>query len=557
MAFSLRSFSLVRFVFFSVSSVMCAVAPAQGGEGAWTASGPPGTVTAISPGKNGHTYAITSSGLYQSVDAGESWARVGPAPLCSPGSTLILDDVYEDLLYSAGNGVCRTKFGGFEWIQAGGLPQTASGVRAVADGWGVVFALGRDLGLSWSFDFGLTFEALSIPFQEPLSLAVDPNSRAHIYVGTAAGQIFRSLNTGRSWTPIGKGLPAAPILDLAAVQLGPCPPSCAQFPILYAAVAGNGLYRSVDGGETWAASSAGLPAGDVLSLTVDPMFANVLYTGSNAGVFRSVDGGRTWLPLSSGLPQTGVRQVQTDSTGRFLIAVPAAGEGTFTYRLPDPTLTASGPSGTLLANTAATIALKLDFPQPEPIRLIVSSSDQSVVSTQNQSGYSFTPLTDSAVVSVWPVGAGTATVTVTLPALFGGASASVSTNVINPPPPEIGGTGPPNATAATRPFVLRIDFKDAYNIQNVVPTTRLYWNGAAPRETRLKGFCAMPCFYWLEADVTAADLAAGGTAQLTLVNPPAGGGTSAAFPFLVRSPDRAPLARGGRRPPPRVTNPRG
>jgi hypothetical protein len=514
-------------------------------------------VTAISPGKNGHAYAITSSGLYQSVDGGESWARVGPAPVCSPGSTLVLDDVYEDLLYSAGNGVCRTKFGGFEWIQASGLPQTASGVRAVADGWGIVFALGRDLGLSWSFDFGLTFEALSIPFQEPLSLAVDPNSRAHIYVGTAAGQVFRSLNTGRSWTPIGKGLPAVPILDLAAVQLGPCPPSCSQFPILYAAVAGNGLYRSVDGGETWAASSAGLPAGDVLSLTVDPVFPSVLYAGSGTGVFRSVDGGKTWVPLSSGLPQTGVRQVQTDSTGRFLIAVPAAGEGTFIYRLPDPTLTASGPSASVLANTATDIALKLDPPQPEPIKLIVSSSDQSVVSTQNPSSASLTPLTDSAVVSVWPVGAGTATVRVTLPALFGGATASVSMNVINPPPPEIGGTYPPNATAATRPFVLHIALKDAYNIRNVVPTTTLYWNGGAPRETRLKGICALLCSYYLEADVTAADLAAGGTAQLTLVNPPAGGGTSAAFPFLVRSSDRAPLARGGRRPPPRVTNPRG
>ena len=513
-------------------------------------------MTAISPGKNGHAYAITSSGLYQSVDGGESWVRVGPAPLCSPGSTLVLDDVYQDLLYSAGNGVCRTKFGGFEWIQASGLPQTASEVRAVAAGWGIVFAVGRDLGLSWSYDFGLTFEALPIPFQEPLSLAVDPNSRAHTYVGTAAGQIFRSLNNGRNWTLIGKGLPAAPILDLIAVQLGSCPPSCSQFPIFYASVAGNGLYRSVDG-ETWVASSAGLPAGDVLSLTVDPMFPNVLYTGSGTGVFRSVDGGKTWLPLSAGLPETGVRRVQTSSTGRFLIAVPAVGEGTFVYRLPDPTVTASGPSGTIVANNAVDIALKLDPPQPEPIGLIVSSSDQSVVSTQSPSGTRFTtPLTDSAVVSVWSVGAGTATVMVTLPALFGGASAAVSVNVINPPPPEIAGIDPPNATAMTRPFTLRIALKDGNNIRNFVPTTRLYWNGGTPRETRLKGICLMPCWYWLEADVTAADLAAGGTAQLTLVNPPAGGGTSAAFPFLVRSPDRAPLTRGGRRPPPRVTSPR-
>ena len=544
-----------RFVLLFVSSVSCAVAAAQAGAGVWTASGPPESVTAlaVSPGKDGHAYAITSAGLYQSVDAGESWARAGSTPPCSPTPTLVLDDVYEDLLYAAGNGVCRNKFGGFEWIQASGLPQMATGVRAVRAGWGTVFALGKNLGLSWSIDFGLTFEAISIPFQEPLSLAVDPNSTAHIYVGTAAGQIFRSHDLGRSWTSIGTGLPAAAILDLAANQAG----QYSQVPTLYAAVAGNSLYRSADGGETWTASSAGLPA-EVLFVTVDPMFPNILYTGSSTGVFRSVDGGRTWLSLSSGLPQAGVRQVQTNSTGRFLIAVPAAGEGTFVYRLPDPTLTASGPSGTILANTTTSIALKLDPPQPEPTPLTVTSSDQSVVNPQNPYGFGayFAPLTDSGAVSIQPVGAGTATITVTLPALFGGASASFRVNVINPQPPEIQSAYPVNATAEKSPFTLQVFLKNASNNVSVVPLTTLYWNGTS-RETRAKGICAGLCSSWLEIDVTAADLAAGGTVQLTLVNPSPGGGTSAPFSFLVRSPDRAPLALGGRRPSPRVTNPRG
>lgn len=517
----------------------------------WTASGPPGTVTAlaVSPAKNGHAYAITSAGLYQSVDAGESWVKARLTSPCSPTPTLALDDVYEDLLYAAGNGVCRTKFGGFEWIQASGLPQTATGVRAVSAGWGTIFALGKDLGLSWSIDFGLTFEGIPIPFQEPLSLAVDSNATSQIYVGTATGQIFRSFNLGRSWTKsAGMGLPTAAILDLAARHYF-------TVPTLYAAVAGNGLYRSADGGETWTASSAGLPAGDASSVTMDPMFANVLYTGSSTGVFRSIDFGHTWLPFSSGLPQVGVRQVQTNSTGRFLIAVPADGEGTFVYRLPDPTLTASGPSETLLANAATTIALKLDPPQPEPIVLTMTTSDPSVVNPQNPpfGGY-FAPLTDSAVVSIWPVGAGTATVTASLPALLGGASASVQVTAINPPPPEIGGAYPANATAERPPFTLQVFLKNA-NV-SVVSSTTVYWNGV-PRETRVKGVCAVLCGFWLEIDVTAADLAAGGTVQLTLVNPPPGGGTSAAFPFLVRSPDRAPLSRGGRRPSPRVTNPRG
>ena len=293
-----------RFVLLFVTSVCCAVAVAEAGVGVWTPSGPPGNVTAlaISPGEKGHAYAITSAGLYQSLDAGESWARAGPTPPCSPTLALVMDDVYEDLLYAAGNGVCRNKFGGFEWIQASGLPQMATGVRAVSGGRGTVFAVGKDVGLSWSIDFGLTFEALSIPFQEPLSLVVDPNSTSHIYVGTAAGQIFRSYDLGRSWTTVGTGLPAAAILDLAINEQN----QYAKVPTLYAAVAGHSLYRSADGGETWNASSSGLP-GDVLLVTGDPLYSDILYTGSSNGVFRSVDRGRTWLPLSSGLPQAGIR----------------------------------------------------------------------------------------------------------------------------------------------------------------------------------------------------------------------------------------------------------
>ena len=85
---------------------------------------------------------------------------------------------------------------------------------------------------------------------------------------------------------------------------------------LYAGTAGassdasgfQGIYKSTDGGVTWAAINKGLESilGNHLTtattLVVDPANRSVLYFGtSNAGVFRSTDGGATWSPLNDGL----------------------------------------------------------------------------------------------------------------------------------------------------------------------------------------------------------------------------------------------------------------
>jgi hypothetical protein len=81
--------------------------------------------------------------------------------------------------------------------------------------------------------------------------------------------------------------------------------------VLYAGMDGlGGLYRSVDGGNTWQAASQGLPAGAWLTtLTADPdhagiVFAGVRYPAENhpeAFLFRSSDGGLTWRSSSAGL----------------------------------------------------------------------------------------------------------------------------------------------------------------------------------------------------------------------------------------------------------------
>jgi hypothetical protein len=70
---------------------------------------------------------------------------------------------------------------------------------------------------------------------------------------------------------------------------------------------GGGVYRSADGGATWALISAtgGLPPGPVSFLTGDPgnpyRFYATIQGPSSTGIYRSDDGGLTWAPKDQGL----------------------------------------------------------------------------------------------------------------------------------------------------------------------------------------------------------------------------------------------------------------
>lgn len=58
---------------------------------------------------------------------------------------------------------------------------------------------------------------------------------------------------------------------------------------VYAGTQGDGVYRSADGGESWA--QAGLSDFDVFSLAAG---GGTVYAGTWDGVYRSVDGGDSW-----------------------------------------------------------------------------------------------------------------------------------------------------------------------------------------------------------------------------------------------------------------------
>jgi photosystem II stability/assembly factor-like uncharacterized protein len=137
-----------------------------------------------------------------------------------------------------------------------------------------------------------------------LAVAGVPTEPAHFYFGSVNGGVWETVDAGRTWQPVFDGQPVGSIGALAVAPSNP--------KVIYAGsgeadmrsdiAQGDGMYRSADGGRTWA--RAGLEdTQQIGKILVDPRDPDTLLVaalghpyGPNAerGVFRSRDGGRSW-----------------------------------------------------------------------------------------------------------------------------------------------------------------------------------------------------------------------------------------------------------------------
>ena len=141
--------------------------------------------------------------------------------------------------------------------------------------------------------------------------AVD-SSFATVYVAAASGGVWKSTNSGTTWTPIFTDYGSANIGDIAVYQPDPnivwvgTGESCTRNSIGW----GDGVYKSTDGGATFV--NVGLEdthhISEVLTHPSDPDIAYVAaqghlwgYTGDR-GLFKTTDGGATWVKLGADLP---------------------------------------------------------------------------------------------------------------------------------------------------------------------------------------------------------------------------------------------------------------
>ncbi len=157
-------------------------------------------------------------------------------------------------------------------------------------------------------------------------LVLDPRDGRTLLLAAKTGHlgptVFRSLDSGRNWAEA-KQPPAfktaAPNETGRAVDsvFWLTPGHHSEPDVWYAGTAPVGLFRSLDGGVTWAEVAGfnqglyarikdkvmDIPDGSLLhSVLVHPSDPRHLYIGlSTGGVFESMDGGSSWMPLNKGV----------------------------------------------------------------------------------------------------------------------------------------------------------------------------------------------------------------------------------------------------------------
>lgn len=158
-----------------------------------------------------------------------------------------------------------------------------------------------------------------------------PGRPSTIFVGTAGGGIFRSLNNGTTWSPVfdrdGKSSSIGDIAiapsDPGIVWAGTGEPNSRQ-----SSTVGDGVYRSLDGGTSW--THMGLAnTHHIGRVVIHPRNPSIVFVAAlghlwgpneERGLYRTTDAGATWKKVLAGNDVTGAVDVAVAPDGRTVYA---------------------------------------------------------------------------------------------------------------------------------------------------------------------------------------------------------------------------------------------
>ncbi len=157
------------------------------------------------------------------------------------------------------------------------------------------------------------------PFGTPVSgfgtgrlqcIRFNPSNPNHIFVGTTAGGLWQSTNSGASWTTNTDQLASLGVADIAVVPT--------NTNVMYLATgdrdgsgsgfsAGDtkstGVLKSTDGGVTWLPTGLAWTTSQqrfIAKILINPLNVGEVFAFSSVGIYRTRDAGATWTQAATG-----------------------------------------------------------------------------------------------------------------------------------------------------------------------------------------------------------------------------------------------------------------
>ncbi len=310
----------------------------------------------------------TGGGVWKSVDAGNTWLCVSDSNFKSSSvGAIAVSKSNPNIVYagmgevemrnniSFGDGVYKTTDAGKTWKHVGLEKSYAIGTIAVdpqnpdivyAAAMGKIFGANKERGLYRSKDGGASWQQV-LSFDDSTGCAdvkIDPNNPLIIYAsmwrahrtpyslssgGTGSG-LYKSLDGGNTWKLISEK-PGMPKGLMGKIICSVSPVNSLR---IYAIVENEhgGVFRSDDGGENWSLVST---QNDLTQrpwyfsqVFADTKNENVVYI-LNVEFWRSIDGGTSWTKMANHHGDNHDMWINPDDSKNWIMADDGGPEVTF------------------------------------------------------------------------------------------------------------------------------------------------------------------------------------------------------------------------------------
>jgi photosystem II stability/assembly factor-like uncharacterized protein len=277
--------------------------------------------------------APVNGGVFKSTDYGRTWqpifddqptASIGAIAVAASDPNIVYVGSGEGLHrpdLSVGDGIYKSTDAGKTWAHFGlrdgqqiaqVVVDPKSADRLFVAVAGHPYGPNEERGVYRSLDGGKTFEKVLYRDENvgASDVQIDPSNPAIVYAalwesregpwengvfnGEGAG-IFKSVDGGKTWTQLTKGLP--PNIVQANLAIAPSRPSTLLAVVRTKTIAK--LYRSDDGGENWIGTTddprpaLGIGGGDLPVVRFDPKNPQIVYS-TTVVCWKSIDGGKNW-----------------------------------------------------------------------------------------------------------------------------------------------------------------------------------------------------------------------------------------------------------------------
>lgn len=128
----------------------------------------------------------------------------------------------------------------------------------------------------------------------PLLRSIAAGRPGTLFAGDASGDIYRSTDDGKTWQGSQQGIPDNDdeVLALAVNQTAP--------DTVFAAINGQGLFRSRDGAGSWQRVDA-IGDRELRAVIIHPRDPKLVLAATRRMIWRSIDGGDSWSASGKGL----------------------------------------------------------------------------------------------------------------------------------------------------------------------------------------------------------------------------------------------------------------